>query len=68
MPGDWNTRISQGLWTRHAPDKSSSSVLDYSMISGEHLNSVMEMVVDEHGKMGGRLRPQPGDLENPRQV
>ena len=53
VPGDWNTRVSQGLWTRHGPDNSSSSVLDYSVISGEHFESVVDMVVDEHGKLGG---------------
>ena len=52
-PGDWSTRLSVGLWTRHAPDNSSTSVLDYAVISREHLDTVIEMVVDEHGVMGG---------------
>ena len=53
VPGDWNTRVSKGLWTRHAPDHSSSSVLDYAVVSSEHLDSVVEFVVDQQGVMGG---------------
>ena len=52
-PGDWTTCVSVGLWTRHGPDNSSSSVLDYAVISGEHFDTVVEMIVDEHGVMGG---------------
>ena len=52
-PGDWSTRVSVGLWTRHGPDNFSSSVLDYAIVSGEHLDTVIEMVVDEHSVMGG---------------
>ena len=51
--GDWGTRICKGLWTRHASDYVSSSVLDYVVVSAEHLGSVVEMVVDQDGVHGG---------------
>ena len=53
VTGDWSTRISEGLWTRHGPDYTSSSVLDYVVVSSEHLDSVKEMTVDEKGALGG---------------
>ena len=52
-PGDWSSRLSEGLWTRHAPDWSSSTVLDYGVVSSEHLESVAKFEVDEEGKLGG---------------
>ena len=52
-PGDWSTRESSGLWTRHAHDNTSSSVLDYSVISAEHLDTVKSMEVDQDGRLGG---------------
>ena len=51
--GDWSTRVSSGLWTRHAHDYSVSSVLDYSVISAEHLDSVKSMEVDQDGHLAG---------------
>ena len=51
--GDWSTRISSGLWTRHAPDHSSSSVLDFGVVSSEHVESVISFEVDETGLYGG---------------
>ena len=53
VAGDWSTRISEGLWTRHGSDYVSSSVLDYVVVSTEHMDTVMEMVIDEKGKLGG---------------
>ena len=53
VPGDWSTRVSSGLWTRHTPGYGSSTVLDYSVVSSEHLDSVLSFVVDEGGSMGG---------------
>ena len=50
---DWQTRICEGLWTRHAPDYASSTVLDYVVVTSEHLGTVQEMVVDENGIYGG---------------
>ena len=51
--GDWASRLSRGLWTRHSPDHRSSTVLDYVVISNEHLDSVHDMLVDEEGVYGG---------------
>ena len=51
--GDWSTRIATGLWTRHAPDYSSSSILDFAVISAEHQEGVLSMEIDEAGLLGG---------------
>ena len=51
--GNWETRVSRGLWTRHSPDYRSSSILDYVVISDEHVDTVHEMLVDEEGAFGG---------------
>ena len=51
--GDWSSRVSSGLWTRHAHDYSSATVLDYSVISKEHFESVIDLEVDEKGNLGG---------------
>ena len=51
--GDWSTRISTGLWTRHASNYRGSTVLDYSVVSSEHLESVKRFEVDENGLCGG---------------
>ena len=51
--GDWSTRISSGLWTRHAPSYGPSTVLDYSLVSIEHMETVRSFHVDEGGDMGG---------------
>ena len=64
-PGDWATRISSGLWTRHAATYGSSTVLDYSLVSKEHMDSVLSFHVDQNGSMGGLLittLPQQGWL------
>ena len=53
VQGDWGTKICTGLWTRHASDYVSSSVLDYVVVSEEHIGSVVEMVVDQDGVHGG---------------
>ena len=51
--GDWDTRVCRGLWTRHASDYVSSSVLDYVVVAEEHLGSAVEMIVDQEGVHGG---------------
>ena len=51
--GNWDTRICRGKWTRHSSDHTSSTILDYVVISSEHLASVKEMIVDEEGSFGG---------------
>lgn len=51
IPGDWSTRLTSGLWSRQRGG--SATVLDYGVISREFLNSVICMVVDETGALGG---------------
>ena len=51
--GVWSTRICQGKWTRYARDHSSSTILDYVLISSEHIGTVLGMSVDEEGYFGG---------------
>ena len=51
VPGDWNSRICQGLWTRQRGG--SSSIIDYALISREHANTVRSMFVDDKGYLGG---------------
>ena len=51
VAGDWNTRVCNGLWTRQRGG--SSSVIDYALISREHANSVVSMLVDDKGNLGG---------------
>ena len=53
IPGDWNSRICQGLWTRHSGDYASSSILDYVLVTEEHLGGAVEMTVDQDGIFGG---------------
>lgn len=53
VQGDWGTRVSTGVWTRHAPVYSSSTVLDYLVVSVEHLESIVSFEVDECGSLGG---------------
>ena len=49
-PRDWSTRVSSGLWSRHGRG---STVLDYGVLSKEHLSSVISFKVDSDGSMGG---------------
>ena len=53
VQGDWKSRICQGLWTWHARDYSNSTILDYIVVSSEHLGSVQDMQVDEGAIYGG---------------
>ena len=46
-------KICSGLWTRHASDYVSSSVLDYVVVSEEHLWTVKDMMIDQDGALGG---------------
>ena len=46
-------KICQGLWTRHSKDYVSSSVIDYVLVSEEHLVSIIEMTIDQDGRLGG---------------
>lgn len=51
-PEDPSTRIGTVLWTRHGSGVP-SSVLDYSVISNEHIASVVSFEVDSEGNLGG---------------
>ena len=51
MPGNWDTRVCEGLWTRQRGGF--SSVIDYALISREHTNTVVSMFIDDKGSLGG---------------
>ena len=51
IPGDWSTRLTTGLWTRQRCGH--SSIIDYALISKEHINTVISMSIDDHGVLGG---------------
>ena len=51
--GNWNSRLCQGMWTRHSADYRSSTIIDYVVVSSEHLGSAREMTVDQGGLYGG---------------
>ena len=51
--GDWESRLCQGMWTRHSKDYRSSTILDYVVVSSEHIGSAKEMTVDQGGLYGG---------------
>ena len=46
-----NMDLTTGLWTRQRG--SSKSVLDYAVISNEHLDSVLDLFIDDQGELGG---------------
>ena len=52
-PGDWTSKYTTGLWTRHASDYESSTIIDYILVSAEHLGSTIDMKVDDQGRLGG---------------
>ena len=47
VPGKLDTQIAKGLWTWQRGGK--KSVIDYALISKEHLHSVHSMVIDDQG-------------------
>ena len=49
-PGQWDTRISRGLWTRQRGGI--STVVDYAGVSREHLQSVISLDIDDIGENG----------------
>ena len=49
--GDWSSRISEGIFTRH--NSKSSSTIDFICMSKEHQGSAKSLYVDEEGKWGG---------------
>ena len=51
--GNWASRLSRGLWTRHSYDYSSSTILDYVVISAEHIGDAQEMYIDQEGLYAG---------------
>ena len=51
VPGDPNSKICSGLWTRQRAD--SRSVIDFIVLSAEHMDTVVSMNVDDSGTYGG---------------
>ena len=51
VQGQWSTRLTKGLWTRQRGH--SSSIIDYGVVSIEHLYSVKSLLIDDEGKYGG---------------
>ena len=51
VPGDWGTRVCSGLWTRQRGGF--SSIIDYALVSKEHADTVVSMLVDDKGILGG---------------
>ena len=47
VPGDLSTMLTKGLWTRQRAGF--SSVIDYGVVSSEHINSVVSMEIDDNG-------------------
>ena len=50
IPGRWDSRLTTGLWTRQRGG--SSTILDFGVISSEHLTSVDSFVIDDQGEFG----------------
>ena len=50
VPGNWDTRLTTGLWTRQRGG--CSSILDFGVVSSEHISSVISMIVDDCGHFG----------------
>ena len=46
-----NQNLTTGLWTRQRGN--SKSVLDYAVVSSEHLSTVKSLAIDERGLLGG---------------
>ena len=51
IPGQWETKLTRGLWTRQRGG--SSTIIDYGVVSVEHLSSVKSMYIDDGGIFGG---------------
>ena len=50
IPGRWDTRRTSGLWTRQRGGH--SSIIDYGVISAEHVDTVIDMKIDDIGQFG----------------
>ena len=48
-PGDWTSKLTKGLWTRQRGGR--STILDYGVVSKEHVDTVVKMEVDDEGKL-----------------
>ena len=51
VPGDWSTRVCSGLWTRQRGGF--SSIIDFALISKEHADTIISMLIDDKGILGG---------------
>ena len=50
VPGRWDTRRTSGMWTRQRAGV--SSIIDFGVISAEHIDSVIGMTIDDRGEFG----------------
>ena len=50
-PGDMNSRICQGMWTRQCG--LSRTIIDFAGVSAEDIDSVISMRIDDTGALGG---------------
>ena len=50
IPGQLDTMLTKGLWTRQRSGY--SSVIDFAVLSREHLHSVISMEIDDQGEYG----------------
>ena len=44
-------KLTSGLWTRQRGGF--SSIIDFAVVSSEHMSSVVSLLVDDHGELGG---------------
>ena len=51
VPGQWDTKLTSGLWTRQRGH--SRSVLDYVVVSSEHISTVDNLFIDDNGEYSG---------------
>ena len=51
LHNDWDSRLTSGLWTRQRGK--SSTVIDYAVVSNEHMSSVRGMDMNDEGFYGG---------------
>ena len=53
IPGRWDTRRTSGLWTRQRGGH--SSIIDYGVISAEHVDTVIDMKIDDLGTVWDKI-------------
>lgn len=51
IPGDWESRISKGMWTWNR--NGVRTILDYGLVGNENIDTLISFEVDELGNLGG---------------